>query len=742
MGIFESMDSLFLNTTIWYVMLLAIGLVFFPFVRAIFHDFYDYGYGFAKAFGIAIVSYISFVLGVYHIVPFTTPSLYIIIAIFAYLAYRLHKAQPHLTDHRKMLILIEEVLCLGCLFAWSYVRAHEPSIRGLEKYMDFGFINSAIRGDYFPPKDIWLAGKDINYYYFGHITGAVLTKISLLPSYITYNLILAQLFALSIVGTFTLGFNIAYHSFKKNLRLSFITGFLATFLTNLSGNLHTIYAFTQGYPNENPMPFWKLSAKYGAADLHNIGAAIEKLPVNYWYPNATRFIPFTIHEFPLYSYVVADLHGHVFDIPFVLITIGLLFMLFIQVRKHTLSFKSFFRSLKADLPFQKGYLGYIILIGFFISIHLMTNAFDAPIYLALTGLVLLAICGFSYELFAYGGVLYLLFTLFTEPFAHGFVPFASGVGFNCVPPQLAQTIQSLISGTSLETRLIFENNCQSSQWWMLMTLWGFFLFNLLFFILHSAQRKFKLSRIDSFMLILFSFSTLLVIAPEFIYAKDIYPTHFRANTLFKLGYQAFIMMSIASAYTFTLLKKYLKTSPLSKLYIVLFVPLFGLVAIYPSFAIDSYYGLSTRVPEVSGQIWAQTSLPEYYDIIQYLNTSVKGQPVILEAQGDSYTDLNLVSSYTGLPTIGGWYVHEWLWRGDPQAVGRRQPDIQEIFEGEDIAKTRQLLNTYHVEYVIIGRHEREKYANLQESKFEALGKAVFRSKTNNGVVYQIPVDTH
>src|SRR5439155_25382729 len=36
------------------------------------------------------------------------------------------------------------------------------------------------------------------------------------------------------------------------------------------------------------------------------------------------FIPFTIHEFPSYSYVVADLHGHVFDIPFVLLTLALL----------------------------------------------------------------------------------------------------------------------------------------------------------------------------------------------------------------------------------------------------------------------------------------------------------------------------------------------------------------------------------------------------------------------------------
>ena len=50
-------------------------------------------------------------------------------------------------------------------------------------------------------------------------------------------------------------------------------------------------------------------------------------PSTYWYPNATRFIPKTIHEFPSYSYVVADLHGHVYDIPFVLLSISILFII-------------------------------------------------------------------------------------------------------------------------------------------------------------------------------------------------------------------------------------------------------------------------------------------------------------------------------------------------------------------------------------------------------------------------------
>lgn len=747
MSIFERMnivDSWFFSTSLWYLMLLAIGIIFFPFTRAIFHNFYDYGYGFSKAIGIALISYVTFVLGTVHILPFTSMTLYLIVGMSAYLAYRVSRRHKPISSRRMTIIIIEEILCMSCFFLWSYIRAHEPSIRGLEKYMDFGFINSALRGNYFPSLDIWLAGKAINYYYFGHVTGAVLTRLSTLPAYIGYNLILAQLFALSVMGAFSLGFNIAYHAFAKNMKLALTTGFLATFLTNLGGNLHTIYAFTHGYPNENPVPFWKIGAKFSLAELLHPIELLNKLPINYWYPNATRFIPFTIHEFPLYSYVVADLHGHVFDIPFVLITLGLLFTLFIHKQNRRDKDSDIFdlRNLKAELPFTQGYLGYILLIGFFISIHLMTNAFDAPIYLALTGVVVLALRGISKEFFTYVGILVVTFFLFNQPFSHGFEPFATGLGFNCVSTGLSQTINSALKGTGLETKLIFENNCQSSTWWMLLTLWGFFLFNFLFFIGHAALYRFKLSRISSFILILFAFSTLLVLAPEFIYAKDIYPSHFRANTLFKLGYQAFIMMSIASTYTFILLKKHFKTSWLSKTYIVMFVPLFALVAIYPSFAIDSYYGSQGQKPQLNGQLWVEKTFPEYAEIIGYLNSHTTGQPTILEAQGDSYTDLNLVSSYTGLPTVGGWYVHEWLWRGSADAVGKLQPDIKEMFEGTQRPKTMALLQKYRVQYVVIGRHEREKYPLLDESKFEALGKAVFRSKTNDGVVYQIPVDTH
>ena len=59
--------------------------------------------------------------------------------------------------------------------------------------------------------------------------------------------------------------------------------------------------------------------------------------------------------------------------------------------------------------------------------------------------------------------------------------------------------------------------------------------------------------------------------------------------------------------------------------------------------------------------------------IRWLNDNVNGQPIVLEASGDSYQDYdNRVSAMTGLPTVLGWYVHEWLWRNDLEEETREK----------------------------------------------------------------------
>jgi uncharacterized membrane protein len=112
-----------------------------------------------------------------------------------------------------------------------------------------------------------------------------------------------------------------------------------------------------------------------------------------------------------------------------------------------------------------------------------------------------------------------------------------------------------------------------------------------------------------------------------------------------------------------------------------------------------------------------------------MNSHISGQPTILEAQGDSYTDYERISSNTGLPTVFGWTVHEWLWRGTYDIVPPRIADVENLYQSKDMTKTKQLLKEYHIQYVYIGDMEWTKYPNLDEQKFNELGKVVYQNSS-------------
>jgi len=802
-----------ISVIIWWFIIFIIGTIFLPITASIFKRFIDRGYIFTKIIGILLSSYLMWFLGSLHLLSFSKFTLIVILIGFSTLSVYLVNIRNKDTDNKNpwRWFIFEEILFFLALAFWSYVRATEPSIRSLEKFMDFGFVNSILRSSYFPPADMWLAkspeyagGFFINYYYFGHYIAAFLTRLSGLDSAITYNLMVATLFAFTFTLSFSLGANL-YHlltqriSFKRGdakegsqtemyRSLGYLSGrtpklllvgFLAAFLVSLGGNLHTLYVFTSGYPNEAPQPPWQLEL-----GLH---------PERYWYPNATRFIPFTIHEFPIYSFVVADLHGHVSDIPMVMLTLALLLNLIIH-RPHLsdLSHLSNLRKLLADFENHTSIpLPTIIFLGILLACMYMTNAWDGLIYMVLSGLVFLYLNLKShtfgnalYKTFSASLFLLFFFLLASLPFSLNFKPFVSGIGVLCAPTPLL--------GKALGPLLFEVGKCQKSPFYQLAILWGFFYFNvigyLIFVIIPALSKKISklqasntkqvpnhkhqipnsfvfrilnlfgiwklgfgiLNPVDIFILLIILVSTLLLIFPEFFYIKDIYPAHYRANTMFKLGYQAFIMLGLACSYIFMRIIEISKSPvpnyqqiPNSKHqitnnFVFRILNLFGiwklgfgilfiLVGIYPYFAINSYYGNLQTYRGLYGLSWMNDQYPDDKMAIEWMRKNIAGQPVIVEANGDSYTDYDRVSANTGLPTIIGWPVHEWLWRGSYDEAGKRIPEVAAIYESKDLNQTKNILKKYQVEYIFVGNLEREKYKNLDEKKLESLGKIVFES---------------
>ena len=233
-------------------------------------------------------------------------------------------------------------------------------------------------------------------------------------------------------------------------------------------------------------------------------------------------------------------------------------------------------------------------------------------------------------------------------------------------------------------------------------------------------------------------STLLLIFPEFFYIKDIYPAHYRANTMFKLGYQAFMMLGLSSAFIIFRLREYAAKYVLDftySIYNTLFIFLFTLIAIYPYFAVSSYYGRLQQYKGQDGTVWMHEQFADDYRAIIWLRKNISNQPVIAEAVGESYTDYARVSAYSGLPTIVGWPVHEWLWRGSYDEAGKRIPEVETLYQTLDLDAARKIIDKYQVEYIFVGSLEREKYPQLEADKFNLLGQVVFVSGSTK--IYKI-----
>ena len=192
-------------------------------------------------------------------------------------------------------------------------------------------------------------------------------------------------------------------------------------------------------------------------------------------------------------------------------------------------------------------------------------------------------------------------------------------------------------------------------------------------------------------------------------------------------------MGIASTYVF------FRLISVNKNYLVkiLLLIMFFLTALYPFYSFPSYYGGIQKKLSLDGSLWMKKERPSDLEIINFLNKNIKKQPVILEAQGDSYTDYERISSYTGLPTVAGWWVHEWLWRGSPDVVGKRIPEVQSIYESSNIELTMKLIKKYKIQYIIISDLERQKYKNIDLNKFNQIAVKIYESTDKNGLIYQV-----
>jgi uncharacterized membrane protein len=247
-----------------------------------------------------------------------------------------------------------------------------------------------------------------------------------------------------------------------------------------------------------------------------------------------------------------------------------------------------------------------------------------------------------------------------------------------------------------------------------------------------------------FGLTLTAVALLLILGCEFFFVGDVFTS--RMNTVFKLYYQAWLLLALAGGFAlYYLASGWRVTFPRERPYRFAWAGLAGLLlvgaALYP------VGGTMNRAAPYSGEekIIVGGSLhgignksPDELAGIAFLNGLAAGQDfVIAEAVGDDYQENGRISMATGLPTILGWKGHEDQWRGGDctPCIGRFE-DVEALYRTADTAQMRQIFDKYTVSFVYVGPLERDRYgADGGLAKFTELPVA-FESESGAVTIYR------
>lgn len=715
----------------WWLLAGVLGLCAMPLTGRLFQGFADKGWIFSKALAIAVTGFFTWFLVSIKLAAFTTLTCVAVVLIFVVCCILLFLHQNRqgiwcMPEGHGDLIFWEEVIFFAAFLMWTYFAGFHPQAYGTEKFMDYGFMEAMMRSTTLPATDLWYSQGKINYYYGGQYFAVFLTKLSVTKVAKTYNLMRTFVAAFAFAMPFSLVYQMVRDRMDGQLTgkkrcVPPMAGLTAGISLSLAGNGHYIvYQWV--------LP-WIQKLQGVESDS------------GYWFPDATRYIGYnpyreedrTIHEFPSYSFVLGDLHAHVVNILFVLLLIGILYAWMKKTKAQRLDQVD----LRVFAFWKREMLSpYLLLAGLLLGMYQWTNFWDFVIYFVVTGGVML----FGNIVRLGGRIRKILAVTIVQAFE------LLAVSYLVILPFTIQ-FDSMVDGVGIAK--------YHSYFYQLLVLWGIPVLLVLVFVISLLREKLKQVEHkslyslmaatdvpDLFALITGLCAIGLILIPELVYVRDIYENgNARANTMFKLTYQAYILFALTMGYGIYRLLVITKNK-LSKVLagIVLFflVWTFG----YLGNSVQAWFGNVWKVSDYQGldaTTFLEQQVPEDASAIRWLRANITGSPVVLEAPGDSYTKYERVSAATGLPTVIGWRVHEWLWRSNVADVDFKAEDVRRIYTSTDEDQVKRLLTNYDVSYIFIGSTEREKYGDsLNEALLQSLGTVVFQDETYD--TYIIKVD--
>ena len=789
----------------WWLVLELVGIIALPLVFAVFRRLPDAGYAFAKPLGLLLGGYVFWLAMFFGVLP-NRPggvfwAFFLVAAISAAIAYRRRDELLASLRQRRDLIIAVEVVFTVVFFTAAHLRSFIPEIAGTEKPMDLMLLNTSARSESYPPADPWLAGFDVSYYYFGYVIQALVAKLAAAEAAIAFNLGLASTAALAATAAFGLGYNLVRLSSRATMRAGLLAGGAAAVFLVVLGNLEAVFEFAvaNGIRSDAMIRWLDVAnveqAKESTACLPTLIGCINfpnEQSSFWWWWRATRISPDgnSITEFPFFSFLLGDLHPHVMAIPYVLTGVALGVALWL--REEALDFRFWQRQpwlllmagvfvggfgfLNAwDLPT----FGFLIVV-FVFARNLRSALDDAAVDerpAALLGRTAILTADFVLPLAAVAAAAYLPFYLNISTQESGFAAVSGGTkplhAILFWAPLMAVVLPLPLlritqDAGARETRRITIAAALPA---LLILLWSALLIvneggsaamdaigdrganwlTVLFFAAALAAVLLALWRAlevpvagePALVPVLAATATalLLVLGSELFYVRDVFSS--RLNTVFKLSYQAWLLLAVSGAYSaYWFLTRWQPEKGTTAATVrgawsgVAGLVLLGAL-LYPLGAtLSRTEGLGRPGRTLDGLAYTLKEAPNDFAAMDWLRDNADPGERIVEATGGQYTVSGRVAVRTGIPTVVGWRGHEVQWGRNGGLLGQRETDVDRAYTTEALAEALTILQKYDVTYVFVGTVERSKYPAPGLQKFEALPRAFASADT---VIYRVPL---
>jgi YYY domain-containing protein len=621
------------------------------------------------------------------------------------------RALPARDPARRSLLIGAEAVFAGAYALMVLLVSFSPDVWGTEKPMDMAFVNAINASTSFPPHDPWMSGEPLNYYYLGHLAMAMPAKLLGTAPATGYLLAVAVLFALTATAVFTFAGTLwaAARKARPQARGGPVAAGLAAVVVCLVlGNLAGVSAW-----------------------LH---AAAP--PGDYDWFAPSRVIPGAIDEFPAFSFLLADLHAHVLALPFTVLALAFALQVVLVGPRGDAVWRGVGEALAAGLA-----------VGTLYAI----NSWSYPV---VAGLLVVAVLAWLRDPRSNGRrgfaavwieLVLLASVVVVLPFWLNFTPEARGLAIVRDHPPFARYLgqQALIYGILAWILLaVFAGRLLATARPLRVAVWGaaiaVFAGSLLAtidlagpaIVLALAlialgavfSRRIGAAERALWLLVAGGFACLAI--PEAVYLRDAFDgtSLERMNTIFKFGYQAWLLLAIAAACVLPWAASWLGRRLWPVWAVGTAVGLL-LAAVYPYAGTYARKDGFKHAPSLDGLAWLRARAPGDITAIDWLRRNSPGTAVVLEGFGPDYSAFGhgRISTFTGRSTVLGWAGHELQWHHDP---GSRAQDIKTLYTTTSLPAARALLSRYGVRYVVVGPIERTDYGDAGTAKWNALGRRV------------------